>query len=53
MGGGGTESAPLFLYVKIIEKEIRLSTGLICFLSGGCEDRAILWAFLSYLTIDL
>ena len=37
MMGGGAESAPLFSFMKTIEKVIRLSTLLICFLSGGCE----------------
>ena len=30
---------PLFLFVKTIEKVIRLCTVLNFFLSGGCEDR--------------
>ena len=44
-GGGGLKVFPLFLFVKIIEKVIRLSTVLNFFFSGGCEDRAILWTF--------
>mgnify|MGYP001418915763 CR=1 FL=1 len=52
-GGGGLKVSPLFLFVKTIEKVIRLSTVLIFFLSGGCEDRDILWAFFTNLSIDL
>ena len=54
-GGGGVESAPpLFFFLKTIEKVIRLlSTVLTFFLSGGCEDRVIVWAFFTNLSVDL
>ena len=51
-GGGGAQSAPLFLFVKTIEKVIRLCTMLNFFLSGGCEDMDILWAFFINLSIE-
>ena len=41
-----------FLFVKTIEKVIRLCTVLKFFLSGGCEDRDILWAFFTNLSIE-
>ena len=43
IGGEGAQSAPpLFLFVKTIEKEIRLCTVLNKkYLSGSFEDRAI------------
>ena len=45
-GGRGLKvPPPLFLFVKTTEKVIRLCTALNFFLSGGCEDRDILWAF--------
>ena len=51
-GGGGSKCPlPLFLFVKTIEKLIRLCTVLIFFLSGGCEDRDMLWVFLTNLSI--
>ena len=52
MGGGGPKGSPLVLFLKTKEKVIRLST-VHFFLSGGCEDRAILWAFFTNLSIDL
>ena len=53
MMGGGAQSAPLFLFVKTIEKVIRLCTVLKKKkLSGGCEDRDILWAFFTNLSIE-
>ena len=40
--GGGAESAPLSLFVKTIEKEIRLCTVLkFFFLIGSFKDKAI------------
>ena len=53
VGGGGAESAPSFLFVKTIEKLIRLCTVLKFFFGGGCEDRDLLWAFFTNLFIDL
>ena len=44
---------PLSLFVKTIEKVIRLCTVLISFFfSGGREDRDILWAFFYELSIE-
>ena len=41
-GGGSSKCPPLFLFVKTIEKVIRLCTVLnIFFLSGSFEDKAI------------
>ena len=52
MGLGGLKVFPLFLFVKTIETVIRLITVLIFFLSGGCEDRAILWAFFTNFSLE-
>ena len=44
--GGLKVPLPPFLFVKTIEKEIRICTVLKKKkLSGGCEDRDIIWAF--------
>ena len=45
--GGRKCPPPQFLFVKTIENVIRLCTVLNFFLSGGCEDRDILGAFLT------
>ena len=50
-GGGQNLSIPI-LFVKTIEKVIRLCTVLIFFLSGGCEDRDISWAFFTNLSLE-
>ena len=54
MCGGVAQSAPppLFLFVKTIEKLIRLCTVLKFFLSGGCENRDMLLVFLTNLSIE-
>ena len=53
--GGGLKVPLLFLFVKTIEKtksnKIKHCVGLF-FSSGGCEDRAILWAFFTNLSIE-
>ena len=43
--GGGAHCTPQFLFVKTIEKVIRLCTVLIFFLIGSFEDRAIFHHF--------
>ena len=53
--GGGLKVPPtLFLFVKAIEKVIRLCTVMKKkhFLSCGCEDRPILWAFFTNLSLE-
>ena len=45
-GGGGVESITPFLFVKTIEKLIRLFTSLIFFLSGSFEDMVIIHVFI-------
>ena len=45
MGRGLNVPPPLFLFVKTIEKVIRLCTVLKKKLKVSCEDRPILWAF--------
>ena len=51
-GGGLKVPPPLFFFLKTIEKLIRLCTVLNFFLSGGCEDRDMLWVFLTNLSIE-
>ena len=44
--GGGIESITPFLFVKTIEKVIRLCTVLICYLISSFEDMGIFHVFL-------
>ena len=48
--GGGLNLSPLFLFVKTIEKVIRLCTVLIFFLSGSFEDMGIFHVYI-YLSV--
>ena len=53
-GGGGLKRSPPFLFVKTIEKSNKIKHCVdLFFSSGGCEDRDILWAFFTNLSIDL
>ena len=51
--GGGAQSALLIFFVKTIEYVLRL-----CIVSkkkknrGGCEDRPLLWAFFTNLSLE-
>ena len=52
-GGGSKCPPPLSLFMKTIEKVIRLCTMIKKKnFSGGCEDWPILWAFFTNLSLE-